>query len=326
MIYAVLGLAIFGGYTLLDFNRMRRAGMEEVGAARRGDLPRRAEHLPVLPADVRRAPVKTPQALVLGGGGILGEAWMNAVLAGLDEVEGFDSRACEQYLGTSAGSIVAAALVGGIAPAERFDRPPEAAQLAPPEHDARDGVFGQAFVAAAGLGNAAAAPLASLALSSGSAGGAILRRAALRRVPAGRRSLVQLGRAIEAAGVRWDGRLRIAAVDLQSGRRVMFGAAGAPEVSVAAAVQASCAIPGVFTPMVAAGRSYVDGGVWSPTNADAAEVARGSRLGVSEPHRLDAPIRWRAVRRAWTGVTRYRRDGGAGPQASRRACHDDQSG
>ena len=30
VIYAVLGLAIFGGYTLLDFNRMRRAGMEEV--------------------------------------------------------------------------------------------------------------------------------------------------------------------------------------------------------------------------------------------------------------------------------------------------------
>lgn len=29
VIYSVLGLAIFGGYTLLDFNRMRRAGMEE---------------------------------------------------------------------------------------------------------------------------------------------------------------------------------------------------------------------------------------------------------------------------------------------------------
>jgi FtsH-binding integral membrane protein len=29
IIYSVLGLAIFGGYTLLDFNRMRRAGMEE---------------------------------------------------------------------------------------------------------------------------------------------------------------------------------------------------------------------------------------------------------------------------------------------------------
>ncbi len=30
VIYSLLGLAIFGGYTLLDFNRMRRAGMDEV--------------------------------------------------------------------------------------------------------------------------------------------------------------------------------------------------------------------------------------------------------------------------------------------------------
>ncbi len=29
LIYSVAGLAIFGGYTVLDFNRMRRAGMEE---------------------------------------------------------------------------------------------------------------------------------------------------------------------------------------------------------------------------------------------------------------------------------------------------------
>ena len=29
VIYAVLGLAIFGGYTVLDFNRMRRAGVDD---------------------------------------------------------------------------------------------------------------------------------------------------------------------------------------------------------------------------------------------------------------------------------------------------------
>jgi FtsH-binding integral membrane protein len=29
IIYALLGLGIFGGYTVLDFNRMRRAGMQE---------------------------------------------------------------------------------------------------------------------------------------------------------------------------------------------------------------------------------------------------------------------------------------------------------
>ena len=55
-----------------------------------------------------------PDVLVLGGGGILGEAWMTAVLAGLEETSGFDPRGCEGYVGTSAGSIVAAALVAGV--------------------------------------------------------------------------------------------------------------------------------------------------------------------------------------------------------------------
>jgi NTE family protein len=58
----------------------------------------------------------------------------------------------------------------------------------------------------------------------------------------------------------------------------MFGAPGAPGLSVAEAVQASCAIPGVFRPVRSGGRSYVDGGAWSPTNMDAAHVTRGDRV------------------------------------------------
>lgn len=76
----------------------------------------------------------------------------------------------------------------------------------------------------------------------------------------------------------WDGRLLIAAVELESGRRVMFGAAGAQQLSVSQAVQASCAIPGVFRPVRVGGRGYVDGGAWSPTNMDGAVVARGTRV------------------------------------------------
>jgi len=52
--------------------------------------------------------ITTPDVLVLGGGGILGEAWMSAVLVGLDSSEDFDPLACSRYVGTSAGSIVAA--------------------------------------------------------------------------------------------------------------------------------------------------------------------------------------------------------------------------
>jgi predicted acylesterase/phospholipase RssA len=128
------------------------------------------------------------------------------------------------------------------------------------------------------LASVAGAPLASLALISSAPGGAVLRRTLLRRIPTGRRSLAQLGRMVEQAGVSWDGRLRIAAVDLASGRRVVFGSPRAPDVSVAQAVQASCAIPGVFQPLEADGRRYVDGGAWSPTNMDAVEVSSGDRV------------------------------------------------
>jgi NTE family protein len=219
----------------------------------------------------------SPDVLVLGGGGVLGEAWMSAVLAGIDQAGEFDSRGCGQYIGTSAGSIVAASLAAGIAPDARLPR--SGAQAAAPTRQAEDAnALRAALAAAADLGGTAAAPLVALALSSTSMGGALLRRAALRRVPEGTRSLEELARAVERSGVGWDGRLRIAAVDLESGRRVMFGAPGSPDVSVAAAVQASCSIPGVFRPVRAGGREYVDGGVWSPTNMDAADVRRGSQV------------------------------------------------
>lgn len=222
--------------------------------------------------------LRSPDALVLGAGGILGEAWMAAVLAGLDEAEDFDALACSSYVGTSAGSIIAATLVAGLAPESRLGRLPE--QPRPSPSDAEDRVTPLRYVlgTAAGVGTAAAAPLASLAFSSTASGGALLRRAALRRLPAGGRSLADLGAMIERTGTRWDGRLRIAAVELESGRRVMFGAPDAPELPVSIAVQASCAIPGVFRPVGAGGRTYVDGGVWSLTNLDSTEVERGDHV------------------------------------------------
>ena len=36
------------------------------------------------------AAFESPQVLVLGGGGILGEAWMTAVLAGLEDASSVD--------------------------------------------------------------------------------------------------------------------------------------------------------------------------------------------------------------------------------------------
>jgi NTE family protein len=222
--------------------------------------------------------MQTPDVLVLGGGGVLGEAWMSAVLAGLGEDQAFDARDCGGYVGTSAGSIVVASLAGGLEPGTHLG--PLSGPLAAQEEESGDRVTAlrQAFGLAVERAGAAAAPLASLAFASTAVGGALLRRALLRGVTPGRLSLAELGRMIDSTGVRWDGRLRIVAVDLESGRRVVFGAPGAPAPSVAAAVQASCAIPGVFRPVIFEGRSYVDGGAWSPTNMDAAGVARGDRV------------------------------------------------
>ena len=83
---------------------------------------------------------------------------------------------------------------------------------------------------------------------------------------------------IERLGARFDGRLRISAVDRANGRRVIFGAPDAPRATVAQAVLASCAVPWLFAPVEIGEREYVDGGVWSPTNLDAVPAGRGSRI------------------------------------------------
>jgi NTE family protein len=226
-----------------------------------------------------RSLAEPPDVLVLGGGGILGEAWMTAVLAGLEEACEIDMRECGAYIGTSAGSIVSAALVAGTSPRDRLGELPE---QPPVPADGNGGGPAALLARAAQLGAAAggtvAAPLASLTLRSTAIGGALLRRTTLNLIPDGQRSLGGLGRSLEEAGARFDGRLSVAAVELRSGRRVMFGTHGAPRASVGQAVEASCAIPGVFRPVSIDGGTYVDGGAWSPTNMDTAEVGRGSRV------------------------------------------------
>jgi NTE family protein len=223
-----------------------------------------------------------PDVLVLGGGGILGEAWMTAVLAGLEEASGFDPRGCEAYVGTSAGSIVAARLAAGVPTAERLREAAspngsggERGEVGRP--DVRSRVV-RALEVGLAAGGTAVAPLVAVGLRSTAPAGALVRRAALARAPVGRRSLTELRRHVDGLGAAWDGRLAIAAVELETGRRVMLGQPGAPEASVGTAVEASCAIPGVFRPVEVGGRRLVDGGVWSPTNADRAPARRGTRV------------------------------------------------
>lgn len=218
---------------------------------------------------------------------------MLGVLAGLEDATGTDTRESGSFIGTSAGSIVAATLAARVKPRSRIGELPEAAApdgAAPAAGSARDGLSALAG-SALRVGRAASGLVVPFALASTAPGGALLRRVALSRVPRGRRSLSMISREIERNGLDWDGRLLIATVELETGRRVMFGAPGAPRATVGQAVEASCAIPGVFRPIEVGNRSYVDGGAWSPTNMDAANVNPGARVLCLNPTASLRPAR-----------------------------------
>jgi NTE family protein len=253
-----------------------------------------------------------PDALVLGAGGTLGEAWLRGVLNGLETGSGLDFGACEYLLGTSAGSIVAATLAAGKRPeagarrgeassgdeasgrarrgeassgdeaSGRGSAAHAAAPLPSPAGEAdvpaRGSALGAVGRGAARVGRAIATPFAPLALATTAPAGRLARAAVLSRAPRPDRTLGDLGGYIDKLGLRFDGRLRIFAVDRATGKRVIFGAPDAPRATVAEAVLASCAVPWIFAPVEIGGREYVDGGVWSPTNLDAVPAGRGVRV------------------------------------------------
>jgi NTE family protein len=61
-------------------------------------------------------------------------------------------------------------------------------------------------------------------------------------------------------------------------------------------VLASCAVPWLFAPVRIDGREYVDGGVWSPVNLDAAPGGRGAEVLCLAPTAGAGPLK--AVTRA----------------------------
>jgi NTE family protein len=219
-----------------------------------------------------------PDILVLGAGGVLGEAWMIGVLAGIEDATGFDLRRCEYFVGTSAGSIIAARLVAGESP-QRPRTPGTAIESATQPHT--EGLTAIALHAARYAGELtllASAPFVSAALAATARGGALARATVLRRLPRPTRTLTTLRNEVDRSGARFDGRLRIVAVDRRSGRRAVFGSPRGPKASVAKAVEASCAVPWLFAPVAIDGHEYVDGGVWSPTNLDAAPAGRDTHV------------------------------------------------
>jgi NTE family protein len=217
--------------------------------------------------------MERPDILVLGGGGRQGEAWMTGLLAGLEDTHGFDLRECEYLVGTSAGAVLATRLAVG----QRLRRPPSAVagsasgeQLPWPNWAANSAL-------------ALASPFAQLGLRFGRAPGETLRGIALRLLASSAGEALDFADAFGSDGGRFDGRLRVVAVDRATGRRVVFGSPGAPDASVAQALSASCALPLTFAPAVIGGREYVDGAVWSTTNADVAPTGRDAEVLIIGP-------------------------------------------
>ncbi|MGN6299796.1 MAG: patatin-like phospholipase family protein [Angustibacter sp.] len=213
----------------------------------------------------------TRRGLVLGGGGVLGAAWMVGALSAIEDSLGIDLRDVEAVVGTSAGSVVGALLAAGVSVAELRTH-----QLGEPVVTGPLVGFEWDYERATG-GGRPPRPRPGL----GSAGLIARNVAHLRRLPPtavlsallpeGRGSLASVGamvrHVVPSGWVDRDG-LQVVTMDYETGRRVAFGRIGAPEADLADAVMASCAIPGWYQPVRIGSDRYVDGGACSSTSVD----------------------------------------------------------
>jgi NTE family protein len=214
------------------------------------------------------------QALVLGGGGIAGIAWITGLLTGLAEA-GQDVTGADLIIGTSAGSTVAAQVGSGLALDQLFRRQTE------PALQSRE------IMAKLDLERAAAD-------WAGFMQGVTSAEHALRLVGAYALAADTVPEAERRAVIEsrlpsqeWPSRrIQIVAVDAGTGQTKVFDRDSG--VRLVDAVAASCAVPGVWPPATIDGRRYVDGGVRSIDNADLA--AGYARIVVVSPMGYDSPM------------------------------------
>jgi len=231
-------------------------------------------------------------ALVLGGGGVAGVAWMTGLLAGLADA-GQDATGADLVIGTSAGATVAAQLGGGLSLDELFARQVEPAlqsrELTAELDMAKFAADLQPYMTGVASPDDMLRQFGKFALDA-------------QTVPEAERRAVIEGRLPSAA---WPSTLtKLIAVDCGSGEMAAFDASSG--VSLIDAVAASCAVPGVWPPVTIDGRRYMDGGVRSADNADLA--AGAERIVVVSPLGMNSEIPTLLPLRA---VVEGLRDGGA---------------
>lgn len=262
-------------------------------------------------------------AVVLAAGGLVGQAFHLGVLTALAEATGFDAREADVLVGSSAGSLVAAGLAGGLSAADL-----QAELLGEPLSEEGRSVRGarsrvRRLPLAAEPEPTGRRPLAAGALLHAALRPWQVRPASLvsSLLPAGRIGTDMIVRAVDDLhGGGWPDRdLRITAVRARDARRVVFGTPRAPAVSVGTAAAASCAIPSYFAPVRIDGEAYVDGGMHSPSNADVVLRDRPDLVVISSPMsvgrgavRPRVDLAWRlAVRRTLGAEVRKLRRAGA---------------
>lgn len=256
--------------------------------------------------------------LVLGAGGIVGNAFHAGVLAALQREVGWDPRDAEVIVGTSAGSVSGSGLRLGVSPADMAafatDRPMSPAGAAfftaldhadqdLPAPSATDLLRGWRLPSASLLARSALRPWALRPTAAAST-----------LLPAGRYDLQERTAILDELSPAWPNGLWICAARRDHGRRVVFGRPGSPHTRLSAAVAASCAIPAYFSPVTIGGHQYVDGGVHSTTNADVLGRAGLDLVIVVAPMsaahgrstHADAPVRWAMHRRLDREVRRLR--------------------
>ncbi|MEA2280809.1 MAG: hypothetical protein QOK21_1416 [Solirubrobacteraceae bacterium] len=235
-------------------------------------------------------------ALVLGGGGFTGAVYEIGALRALDllsvnkTVNDFDI-----YVGTSAGALVAALAANGVTPEQMMrvvnDQVPSpfrdmnldmllrpnyrefvAKGLRLPLH-----LVGLARNMVSSLGSFSTVDLA-IALADALPSGLYSGSGIEEYVAA---VLADPDRSDDFRALRCA--LYLAATDLDTCERIVFGGDGWDDVPISTAVRASTALPMVYTPTRVKDRELVDGGIVSTTNLDIAVEAGAQLIVVVNP-------------------------------------------
>jgi predicted acylesterase/phospholipase RssA len=244
----------------------------------------------------RRRPRRSRTALVLGGGGFTGGVYEIGALRALDllavnrTVNQFDV-----YVGTSAGSFVAALTANGVTPEEMMRVVNQ--QVPTPFRDVDRGTLMRPN-ALEFAQSAALLPLRMLGLT----------RNVLSHLRATTVIDLAVGLAEALPSGLYDGRgieeymgavlsdpdrandfrlleneLYLTATDLDTCERIVLGQGDWDDIPISRAVAASTALPMVYKPVQIKGRDLVDGGLRSTTNVDIAVEAGAKFVVVVNP-------------------------------------------